>query len=200
MVVLGITGGIGTGKTTIGELLKELGVKVIDTDCIAREVVKPGEKALEEVYKTFGSKYFNSDGTLNRPALAGLVFKDENARKMLESILHPEIRKRWLACVQQWENDGVKFAAVIVPLLFETEAQNQFNAVICVACLEETRIKRLIAKGWDKSQIEARTKAQLPLSEKMNLSDFVIWNEFDLDITKLQLIRVLRNMSSYAGI
>jgi dephospho-CoA kinase len=139
MLTFGITGGIGTGKTAVGELLKGLGVKVVDTDDIAREVVMPGEKARDEVYQTFGARYFNPDGTLNRAALAELVFNDNESRKKLEAILHPEIRKRWLGYTQQWRIEGAAFAAVIIPLLFETGSQSQFDAVICVACLEETR-------------------------------------------------------------
>lgn len=194
MMLLGITGGVGMGKTTVGRLLSDSGFKTIDTDEIARELTKPNSPALEEIRNVFGERYFNSDGSLNRAALGELVFGDESARKKLEAILHPKIRSRWLDIVMQWRRDRIKYGAVVVPLLFETNAEDNFDAVICVACSGQTQRQRLLAKGWSERQIEARIKAQLPIEDKIIKSDFVIWNEAEIEITREQLLRILRTL------
>lgn len=194
MMLLGITGGVGMGKTTVGRLLSNSGFKTIDTDEIARELTKPNSPALEEIRNVFGERYFNSDGSLNRAALGELVFGDESARKKLEAILHPKIRSRWLDIVMQWRRDRIKYGAVVVPLLFETNAEDNFDAVICVACSGQTQRQRLLAKGWSERQIEARIKAQLPIEDKIIKSDFVIWNEAEIEITREQLLRILRTL------
>jgi len=195
MILLGITGGIGMGKSTVGRLMVEAGLdKVVDSDDIARELTKPGSPVLEEIQKTFGNEYFNPDGTLNRSALAELVFNNETERKKLEAILHPKIRARWLDMVKQWRSEHIKCGAVVVPLLFETKAQDNFDAIISVACSSQTQRNRLLSKGWSQRQIEARIKAQLPVEEKMALADYVIWNESGLDITREQLFRILKSL------
>ncbi|MGC8744336.1 MAG: dephospho-CoA kinase [Verrucomicrobiia bacterium] len=195
MILLGITGGIGMGKSTVGRLMVEAGLdKVVDSDDIARELTKPGSPVLEEIQKTFGNEYFNPDGTLNRSALAELVFNNETERKKLEAILHPKIRARWLDMVKQWRSENIKCGAVVVPLLFETKAQDNFDAIISVACSSQTQRNRLLSKGWSQRQIEARIKAQLPVEEKMALADYVIWNESGLDITREQLFRILKSL------
>jgi dephospho-CoA kinase len=195
MILLGVTGGVGMGKSTVGRLIVELGFNnVIDTDEIARDLAKPGSMALMEIRKAFGGEYINPDGSLNRSALAELVFNNPTERKKLEAILHPRIRSIWLDAVKRWRGENIKCGAVVVPLLFETKAQDNFDAIICVACSAQTQRNRLLLKGWSAEQIDARIKAQLPIEEKMALADYVIWNESGLDVTREQLFRILKSI------
>ncbi|HKQ39442.1 MAG TPA: dephospho-CoA kinase, partial [Verrucomicrobiae bacterium] len=120
MVVLGITGGIGMGKSTSGELLRQRNVPVVDTDLLAREVVEPGEPALAEITSAFGNDVLDAAGRLNRAEIARRVFSNPPLRERLEAILHPRIRERWQAQILAWRTQGHHLAAVLIPLLFET--------------------------------------------------------------------------------
>lgn len=194
MILLGITGSVGTGKTTVGKILQDLGLKVVDTDDIAREVVMPGQPALNEIREVFGADYLNPDGTLNRTRMARLVFYDLESKKKLEAILHPRIRARWKQIVDEWRKSGVFAGAVVVPLLFETNAQKEFDAIICVACSPDVQKKRLLLKGWSLDEINARIRSQLPLEEKIKLSDYVIWNDAGLDVATAQVGLILKDL------
>jgi dephospho-CoA kinase len=191
MRLFGVTGGVGMGKTTAGELLRQLGVSVSDTDIIARQLVEPGQPALEEVVGKFERSILASDGTLNRQELAGIVFSDASARSTLESILHPRIRAVWEAEVKSWRAAGNPTGAVIIPLLFETNAAPLFDAVICVACTPETQLQRLRQRGWTDVQIQQRLNAQYPTVGKYTPSDFVVWTDTTLESHSAQLKRIL---------
>jgi dephospho-CoA kinase len=194
MYLLGITGSVGTGKTTVGKILSDFGLKVVDTDDIAREVVMPGQPALDEIREVFGAEYFNPDGTLNRGKMAKLVFHDPESRKRLEAILHPRIRSRWKQIADDWEKSGVPAGAVVIPLLFETNAQDEFDAVICVACSPDIQKQRLLNKGWSEEEISARIGSQLPLEEKIRLSDYVIWNDAGVNVLAEQVRLILQDI------
>jgi dephospho-CoA kinase len=187
----GITGGIGMGKSTAGQLLRERGVAVVDTDDLARELVQPGEPALTEIQNAFGPNLLASDGQLKRGDLATLIFRDRTVREKLEAILHPRIHERWQAQLEVWRGAGRERAAVIIPLLFETGAESDFDAVICVACTAATQEERLRARGWTVEQIEQRIAAQMPVAEKMGRSHHVIWTEGGLDVHAQQWERAL---------
>lgn len=191
MKVLGITGGIGMGKSTSGELLRQRNIPVVDTDILAREVVEPGEPALKEIVTAFGPDVLEPDGRLNRGEVARRVFDSPPLREKLEAILHPRIRERWLAQIDAWRTQGHPVAAVIIPLLFETRAQQACDAVICVACSREAQQKRLRARGWIAEQISQRLAAQWPTAKKIEAADFVIWTESTLDVHAVQLDRIL---------
>jgi len=175
------------GKSTAASFLEARGAKIVDTDRLAHELVKPGQPALAEIQITFGNKVISSEGSLRRDVLAGIVFSDPAARKKLEAILHPRIRERWLAQVEKWRNEGCTVAVVVIPLLFETQAGTHFDKIICVACLENTRLDRLRARGWPQRQIQGRVAAQMPVTEKMGRADFVVWTEGDLDSHRRQV-------------
>ncbi len=134
MKLVGLTGGVGMGKSTAAGFLLQLGARVTDTDEIAHDLVRPGQPALAEIEKEFGQKILAADGSLNRRALADVVFNDEAARKKLEAILHPRIRERWQSQVAAWRSEGCPLAVVVIPLLFETQAEHAFDKIICVAC------------------------------------------------------------------
>lgn len=191
MRLFGLTGGIGMGKSTAAELLRARGIAVVDTDQLARQVVEQGQPALAEVQARFGEEVIGSDGRLRRDELARRVFADAAARRDLEAILHPRIRVLWREQVATWRAEGRSTGVVVIPLLFETHAESNFDATICVACSAATQRQRLLARGWTPEQIEQRNRAQSTVERKMALSDFVVWTDGATDVTAAQLERVL---------
>src|SRR5688572_17244036 len=191
MILLGLTGGIGMGKSTSASLLKQRGVAVVDTDDLAREIVEPGQPALKEIEATFGTQVIGSDGALRRDELAKVVFADDAGRKKLEAILHPRIRELWLKQVEVWRATNKPVSAVIIPLLFETTAEKEFDAIICVACSNASQRERLQKRGWTEDQITQRIAAQWPTQKKMDLSHYVVWTEPNVEAHAAQLDRIL---------
>lgn len=179
------------GKSTAADLLQKRGVQIIDTDQIARDLVRPGLPALREIEEVFGQEVISEDGNLDRANLAKLVFSDDSARRQLEAILHPRIRSVWLLQVEKWRAEGVRIGGVVIPLLFETSAQEHFDFILCVACTAATQTERLLARGWPLAGIEQRRVAQLPTEQKMGLADYVVWSEGTLDVHQQQLDRML---------
>lgn len=169
------------GKSTAAAFIQARGVKVVDTDHLARELVQPGQPALAEIQKAFGKKFISPDGSLRRDELAYIVFADAKARQKLEAILHPRIRERWLAQIEGWRSENCLLAVVVIPLLFETRAESYFDKIICVACSENSRRERLLKRGWTLEQIQQRIAAQMPVTEKIARAHFVIWSEGDLE-------------------
>lgn len=196
MILIGLTGGVGMGKSTSAELLAARGLPVIDTDHLARQVVEPGQPALEEIRKEFGDGIISGDGQLNREAMAGIVFSDSAKRQRLEAILHPRIRERWEAEAERWRVSGCALGVVVIPLLFETGAAPAFDVVVCVACLPASQWRRLEARGWSGEQIDQRIASQWPIQKKMDLSRFVIWTEPSVEVHREQVDCVLDRLRS----
>jgi len=195
MKVLGLTGGIGMGKSTSAQLVRARGVPVVDTDDLARQIVEPGQPALAEVLAAFGPQFAGPDGQLCRDELAQRVFADLAALRQLEDILHPRIRALWHAQVETWREEGRPLAVVVIPLLFETKAEAELDATICIACSAATQQQRLRARGWSPEQIEQRLQAQWPVETKMARADYVVWTEADLDLHAAQIERILRRLA-----
>jgi dephospho-CoA kinase len=193
--LLGVTGGVGMGKSTCGGLLLQRGVKVADTDTIARELASPDQAAFREIVERFGTSIVSPSGELDRSQVARLVFADEGARSDLEAILHPRIRAAWEAAARDWQAAGCACAAVIIPLLFDTGAEAQFDAVLCVACSERSQWRRLRDRGWSDGEIQRRLDAQLPTDEKIARSDFMVWSDTTVDAHAEQLDLVLKEMA-----
>jgi dephospho-CoA kinase len=191
MTLLGLTGGVGMGKSACAQFLRARGIPVSDTDELAREIVEPGQPALTEVQRLFGAEIVGADGRLRRDALARRVFANPEDRKQLEAILHPRIRQLWRAQVESWRTQGFRIGVVAIPLLFETRAEREFDLVICTACSSATQSARLQARGWPAEQIQQRIRAQWPIEEKMAKANFVIWTEPTLEIHAAQLDRIL---------
>ncbi len=191
MKVLGFTGGIGMGKSASARLLRELGVEVVDTDDLAREVVEAGQPALLEIRDAFGPDVIGSDGALRRQELARRVFPHPESRRKLEDILHPKIRALWHGKVEGWRARGCPLGVVVIPLLFETAAEKDFDHVVCVACSPASQQERLGARGWTATEMEQRIQAQLPVETKMTRSHFVIWTEGEMALHAAQLRRIL---------
>ncbi|MGD1089337.1 MAG: dephospho-CoA kinase [Verrucomicrobiota bacterium] len=194
MKSFGLTGGVGMGKSTTAGFLRAREVPVMDTDELARELVQPGQAALAEIQTAFGKNLLAADGQLRRDELARIVFADPAARKKLEAILHPRIRERWLAQIKTWRGENRPLAVVVIPLLFETQAESQFNKIICVACSAASQRERLLARGWTPEQIQQRIAAQMPVEQKIARSHFVIWTEGGLENHAQQLERILAGL------
>ena len=179
--VLGLTGGVGMGKSTAARLLKKAGLPVVDSDDLAREVVQPGTDALAEIATEFGEGFLNTDGSMNRVKMASTVFQDDAARKRLEAIIHPRVRVGWEKQIEQWREQKRPVGVVVIPLLFEVDLQDSFDAVLCVACTANTQRARLRERNWSDDQIADRIAAQMDIAQKMNLADHVLWNEGTLE-------------------
>jgi dephospho-CoA kinase len=194
MIILGITGGVGMGKSTTASVLIERGLPVVDTDELARELVEPGQPALAEIRAAFGDEIIDPEGRLRRDQLAVAVFTDSSRRRKLESILHPRIRERWLTQVGDWRREGRPAAAIVIPLLFETDATSHFTHTVCVACSSSTQRARLQARGWNDREIDRRNASQWPIDKKMAASHFVVWTEGSVDVHRLQLDVILTRL------
>lgn len=194
MITLGVTGGVGMGKSATDALLRQRGVPVVDTDLLARELVEPGQPALGEIVQLFGAEMIGADGILRRKELARIVFRDATARQQLERILHPRIQRLWQDQFAAWRAEGRGLAVVVIPLLFETNVQSELDATLCVACSAAVQRERLRARGWTTEQIEQRIGAQWPIERKIALADYVIWTEAGFDVHAQQLERILGSL------
>ena len=189
--VLGLTGGVGMGKSTAARLLKKVGLPVVDSDDLAREAVQPGTKGLAEIVDEFGEGFLKADGLLDRDKMASTVFQDEAARKRLEAIIHPRVRTVWEKQIDQWREQKRPVGVVVIPLLFEVDLQDSFDAVLCVACTANTQRARLRERNWDDAQITARIAAQMDIAQKMDLADHVLWNEGAPELLMDQMKEIL---------
>jgi dephospho-CoA kinase len=187
---IGLTGGIASGKSTVADMFADLGVPVIDTDVIAREVVRPGKPALEEIRETFGDAVIAVDGTLDRPAMRAIVFGDDTARLRLEAILHPRIGE---ATREQADAAGGEYQVIVVPLLVGSSLRTFVDRVLVVDCDEETQVARLLARDAE-SEAQARRilAAQSSRDERLAVADDVIANDGDLDETREQVLALHR--------
>lgn len=182
------------GKTTVADMFARRGVLLIDTDVVARQLVEPGQPALDEIVAQFGMGVVDSVGNLRRDVLAAIVFKDKSARAKLEAILHPRITEFWQTTVAEWERRGARVGMVVIPLLFETGAESCFHTTICVACGSTSQNARMFARGWSPEERRQRVSAQLPIERKIELSDYVVWAEGPLDVTDAQVDRILKRI------
>jgi len=173
-----VTGGAGSGKTFVCNRLKELGIKVISSDVMAREAVAPNSTAHKKIVDFFGETVLLSDGTLNRKMLRRMIVNDDVARLTLERIVHPEISnfiQEKIACA---EKEGFDIVVVEVPLLFELSMQEHFNWIILVSAGHELRVKRLMARdNISRDEAENLLHVQMPDKDKIGRADFVLSNE-----------------------
>ncbi len=184
------------GKSACADLLRKRGLPVIDTDELAREVVEPGQPALEEIQRAFGPEVVQANGQLRRDVLARRVFADPAARKTLEGILHPRIRELWRSRLAALADKNTPLGAVVIPLLFETGAEADLDVTVCVACSPATQAERLAARGWSGRQIEDRIRAQWPVEQKISRASYVIWSEGSLQVHADQLDKILGRLAA----
>jgi dephospho-CoA kinase len=170
---IALTGGIGTGKSYVLGRLRDAGVRVIDADVLAREAVAQGSDGLKAVVQRFGGDVLTPQGFLDRARLGDIVFRDKDARRDLEAIIHPFVRRKIDEFFDALPPE-VPFGVADVPLLYETGRQRQFDKVVVVACAPATQIERVMARGVARDEAERRVAAQLPIEAKVALADYVI--------------------------
>jgi dephospho-CoA kinase len=186
--VVGLTGGIATGKSTVGRLLRERGVPVIDADQVARDVVAVGSPGLAKVVERFGREVLLPDGALDRGKLRAIVVRDAEARKDLEAITHPAIREAIGTRLADLAASGVPVAVVEAALMVETGSYRLYDALVVVSCAPETQLRRLVERdGHPEPEARAMIATQLPMAEKEKVATVVIRNDGDLDALRAQL-------------
>jgi dephospho-CoA kinase len=190
MKAFGLTGGIGMGKSAAEQWLRQQGLPTLDTDALARQVVEPGSPALLQIQSAFGPELIGPDGRLRREDLARIVFSDPAALRVLQEITHPLIQELWRHQLDAWRAERRPQSVVVIPLLFETGAEKELDATVCVACSAATQRRRLLDRGWSPAEIERRNAAQWPIEKKIALSDFVVWTEGGLPVLEAQLRRI----------
>jgi len=186
LLVLGVTGGIASGKSTVANMLAELGAPIIDFDLLARQVVKPGQPAFKNIITVFGDGVIDKNGTLDRKRLSGIVFRDPEKRKRLEGITHPRIFEVFLRQIREMaQKDPHGIVQAVIPLLFEVNLRNLVHKVLVVYISPDKQIERLTKRDKiSHKEAENILKAQMPIDEKVGLADFVIRNEGHVDETK----------------
>lgn len=187
MLIVGLTGGIGAGKSTVGNMFAQLGALVIDADQLAREAIEPGSSGFDEVVALFGSQILN-DGDIDRRDLGKIVFSDSKKRKELEAIIHPRVQDA-LALRIKGLNPG-DILIYEVPLLVETGAQKKFDYIITVESDIENRLDRLFERGLDEDEAERRIAAQASQAEREAVADFVIVNDGDRAELFTEVVRI----------
>lgn len=200
-LVFSLTGGIGSGKSTVSAAWQETGVPVVDADQLARRVVAPGSQGLQSLVETFGERVLAETGELNRPVVAQLVFQDDEARERLNAIVHPLVRSEAEKEFSRLAAQGHRLICYEVPLLFETGQQERFRPVVVVSVPENAQLSRTMKRDDIPEQAaRARVGAQLPLHEKAEQADYVIDNTGTPEETKKQALAVLERIRERAPV
>ncbi|MEK5147677.1 MULTISPECIES: dephospho-CoA kinase [Psychrobacillus] len=191
-MIIGLTGSIASGKSTVANMLSEMGFPIIDADLVARIVVEKGTATLETIKEVFGTQVIHEDGTLNREELGALIFSDPSKRKQLNDIMHPAIREEMLVQRQQLVQQGNPVIIMDIPLLFESRLQSFVDKILVVTVTEQKQLERLMARnGFTHEEARLRIQSQLPLSVKEEGADAVIYNNETIEETKQQLLKIL---------
>lgn len=192
-LIIGLTGSIGTGKSTVAKMFSELNIPVIDADRIAREVVEPGKIAYEQIVATFGEEILLADGSINRKKLGSIVFQDEAKRTKLNEIVHPEVRKEMLRQKEAYLENGASCVVLDIPLLYESKLTYLVDKILVVATTPEVQLERIIARDkCSVAEAKRRMNAQIPITEKVKWADAVIDNNGTIQHTKKQLLTILK--------
>ncbi len=196
MLLVGLTGGIGSGKSTVARLLEKRGAVVFDADLLAREAVEPGTPGHAAVIDRFGADVLAPGGELDREALASIVFADPAARRDLEQIVHPEVRRLFAEGTGAYR-DTDRVVVFSAPLLVETGMHTAFEILVVVSATVATQIERLMRqRGMSEASIRARIEAQAPLEDKAAVADFLVDNEGTLDELESQVERLWTDLSA----
>ncbi|MFC1863905.1 dephospho-CoA kinase, partial [Thermodesulfobacteriota bacterium] len=197
-LLLGVTGGIASGKSTVAGMLEDLGAYIIDLDILAREVVEPGQPALQDIVGFFGNQVLQKDGNLDRKQLSDIVFQDIEKRKKLESFTHPRITELFnhtLKDITLSDPDAV--IQIVNPLLIEFNGQYRYHKTLVVYVPREVQIERLIKRdNITKEKAEKILEAQMPIDEKIGYADFVIYNDKSLNETRIQVQKLWEKLKA----
>ena len=193
---IALTGGIATGKSVVRAEFERLGVPTVDADLLARAAVAPGTPALAAILARFGSEILDDRHELDRRKLGAIVFADESSRRDLERIVHPAVQaaiNTWLAAT---EREGHRLAIAVIPLLYETGRERDFDIVITTACAADEQLRRVMARdGLSELQARQRIAAQLSTEEKVRRANYAIWTDGTMDDTKRQVLETLERLA-----
>ena len=194
---IALTGGIATGKSYVRARFEALGVPTIDADTLARDAVAPGTAGLAAVVARFGRKVLQADGSLDRQRLAEIVFAEPEARRALEAIVHPDVRRATDQWFRALDVEKVPYAIADIPLLYEVGRDRDFDDVIVVACDPDTQRRRLAERdGMSDAQAHQRISAQSPIDQKVSLADYVILTDGTYEETDRQVTKVFERLRS----
>ena len=189
--VVGLTGGIACGKSTVADMFADLGIPVVDADDLAREVVEPGQQGLQMIVDEFGKGVLDESGRLDRKKVGEMVFNDEGARTTLNAIMHPLIGAAGAKHMMAYQDDPAPYLLYEAALLVETRAYEAFSALIVVSAEESIQRLRLVARdGFTPAEANARIESQLPIEQKAAVADYVVTNNGDLDSTRQQVAAI----------
>lgn len=191
-LIIGLTGGIASGKSTVSNMLKEMDITVIDADVEARLAVEKGEPAYLKIMEAFGREILLDNGEIDRQKLGGIIFHREAKRLLLNQIVHPEVRKRMLSKIETAKQNKEEVIVLDIPLLFESKLTYMADKTLLVYVDKETQVTRLMNRNHlSLEDAEARINSQMSLSEKVKLADAVLNNNGLIEDTKKQLLKVL---------
>ncbi len=199
MLLVGLTGGIGAGKSTVGRMLAARGAVVVDADELARQAVEPGTPGHARVVERFGERVLAPDGSIDRRALAGIVFADRAARRDLEAIVHPEVARMFAEEAARHRGTD-RVVVYVAPLLVETGHADAFDVLVVVSAPEEQQVERLVRdRGMTPEEVRARIAAQLPGAEKVRRADVVVDNAGSLEELERRVDALWRDLRARAA-
>jgi len=198
MLLVGLTGGIGSGKSTVARLLEERGAVILDADVFARDAVRAGTEGFAAVVRRFGDEIVAPDGELERSRLASIVFADPAALADLEAIVHPEVR-RMIADGIQDHLDGDRVVVLVNPLLIEMGTHRDCDVVVVVSASPDTQVARSVARGMDEADVRARIAAQLPIDDRARMADVLLDNEGTLEELAAEVEVLWRDLAARAA-
>ncbi len=192
-MIIGLTGSIASGKSTVAKMFADLNIPIVDADKVARVVVEPGRETLQQIAAQFGDDVILEDGHMDRKKVGDMIFHDPTKRKQLNEIIHPAIRKEMLQQRDEYLSDGHPHVVMDIPLLFESGLQSYVENILVVSVSEENQLKRLMARNdLTEQEARARISSQLPISVKEKGADAVIYNNDSVASTKEQLHYILK--------
>lgn len=200
IIKVGLTGGIGCGKSTISTMLKEEGIPIIDADKISRQILISHPKILNEIRSVFGDKYFDDDGNFLRRKMGELIFSNENKRKKYEGIIMPYIVKDIFLEIKKYNNLGMELCIIDAPTLIENNLHKNMDVVIVIVIEEEIQITRVMARDeFSRDEAILRINNQMSTKEKIKVADYVIDNGGDFEYTKFQVQEILNEIRKIRG-
>lgn len=192
-MIIGLTGSIASGKSTVSKMLEQKGYPIVDADIVARQVVEPGTDTLKEIEKLFGSEVIKADGSMDREKVGALIFTDPAQRKRLNDIIHPAIRSEMLRQKNEFIAAGHQTVVMDIPLLFESKLQHFVDKILVVSVTEENQLARLMERnGLNEKDARSRIASQLPMFVKEEGADAVIYNNGSVDEAARQLDKILK--------